>query len=103
LTVLTRQHPDETRRAQQRLFDVYGALLTEHQRDACRLHLDDDWSFTEIAEHLGCSRAAAHDLVRRGIAQLVHYEERLGHAAELTRRDVVERSLRARLRALRAG
>jgi predicted DNA-binding protein YlxM (UPF0122 family) len=82
---------------QQRLLDVYGALLTEHQRDACRLHLDEDWSFTELAEQFGCSRSAAHDLVRRALVQLEHYESRLGHAAELTRRDAVEAELRGRI------
>ena len=58
----------------QRLLDVYGALLTDHQREACRLHLDEDWSFAELAESLGCSRSGAHDLVRRGLAQLEHFE-----------------------------
>ena len=81
----------------QRLLDVYGALLTDRQREACRLHLDEDWSFAELAEELGCSRSGAHDLVRRGLAQLEHCEERLGHAAELARRDAVEAALRARL------
>ena len=81
----------------QRLLDVYGPLLTDHQRDACRLHLDEDWSFTELAEHLGCSRSGAHDLVRRALTQLEHLEARLGVAAELARRDEVEAALRARL------
>ncbi len=81
----------------QRLLDVYGALLTDHQREACRLHLDEDWSFAELAESLGCSRSGAHDLVRRGLAQLEHLEARLGHAAELARRDALEAGLRARL------
>jgi predicted DNA-binding protein YlxM (UPF0122 family) len=81
----------------QRLLDVYGALLTDHQREACRLHLDEDWSFAELAESLGCSRSGAYDLVRRGLAQLEHCEARLGHAAELARRDAVEAGLRARL------
>ena len=67
----------------QRLFDVYGAVLTDHQREACRLHLDEDWSITELAEHLGCSRSGAHDLVRRALAQLEGLEARLGLAAEL--------------------
>jgi predicted DNA-binding protein YlxM (UPF0122 family) len=83
---------------QQRLLDVYGALLTDHQREACRLHLDEDWSYAELAEHFGCSRSAAHDLVRRALVQLEHYERRLGHAAELARRDAVEDGLRRRLR-----
>ena len=81
----------------QRLLDVYGGLLTDHQRDAVRLHLDEDWSFTELAEHLGVSRSGAHDLVRRGLAQLEHCEDRLGLAAELERRDQVEAGLRRRL------
>jgi predicted DNA-binding protein YlxM (UPF0122 family) len=85
----------------QRLMDVYGPLLTEHQREACRLHLDEDWSFTELAEHLGCSRSGAHDLVRRALAQVERLEARLGLAAELTRRDEVEASLRARIAARR--
>jgi predicted DNA-binding protein YlxM (UPF0122 family) len=89
-----------SRRALQRLLDVYGGLLTEHQREACRLYLDEDWSFAELAERLGCTRSGAHDLVRRGIAQLERLETRLGHAAELQRRDALEAQLRARLRAL---
>ena len=50
---------------------------------ACRLHLHEDWSFTELAEYLQCTRSGAHDLVRRALAQLEHFEERLGHAAEM--------------------
>jgi len=84
----------------QRLFDVYGGVLTEHQREACRLHLEEDWSITELAEHLHCTRSGAHDLVRRATAQLESLEERLGLAAELSRRDSVEAGLRARLRAV---
>jgi predicted DNA-binding protein YlxM (UPF0122 family) len=97
LTPLPVPDPTATVARQQRLLDVYGALLTEHQREACRLHLDEDWSFAELAGHLGCSRSAAHDLVRRALVQLEHYESRLGHAAELARRDVVEEGLRARI------
>ena len=65
-------------------------MLTDHQREACRLHLHEDWSFTELAEHFACTRSGAHDLVRRALAQLEHFEERLGHAAELDRRDRIE-------------
>lgn len=87
----------------QRLLDVYGPLLTEHQREACRLRLDEDWSYTELAETFGCTRSGAFDLVRRALSQLEHYEERLGHAAELARRDAVEAELRGRLRERRAA
>ena len=83
----------------QRLLDVYGAVLTDHQREACRLRLDEDWSYAELAEAFGVSRSGAYDLVRRALAQLAHLEERLGLAAELARRDGVEARLRARLSA----
>lgn len=81
----------------QRLLDVYGALLTERQREACRLHLDEDWSFAEVAAHFGFSRAAAYDLVQRAVTQLESYEARLGHVAEFDRRDTLEADLRAQL------
>jgi predicted DNA-binding protein YlxM (UPF0122 family) len=84
----------------QRLLDVYGALLTDRQREACRLHLDEDLSFTELAERFGCSRSGAHDLVRRALAQLEHYEERLGHAVELSRREALEARLQRRIAVL---
>lgn len=95
--------PLSSRAWQERLLDVYGALLTEHQREACRLHLYEDWSFTELSEHFTCTRSGAHDLVRRALAQLAHFEERLGHAAELNRRDGVEANLRARLAGTRVS
>jgi uncharacterized protein len=94
---LTTGDPTEQVARHQNLLDVYGALLTEHQREACRLHLDEDWSYAELAQEFGCSRSAAHDLVRRALVQLEHYESRLGHAAELARRDAVEEELRVRL------
>ncbi len=78
---------------------MYGGVLTDHQREACRLHLDEDWSITELAEHLHCTRSGAHDLVRRALAQLQTLEQRLGLAAELDRRDGIEAELRARVRA----
>ena len=102
MTVLTTD-PGAVRSRQQRLLDVYGPLLTDHQRDACRLHLDEDWSYTEVAERFGCSRSAAHDLVRRAVAQLDYLESRLGHAAELERRDRVEDGLRRRLQRAERG
>jgi uncharacterized protein len=99
LTPLPVPDPTALVARQQRLLDVYGALLTEHQREACRLHLDEDWSFAELATEFGVSRSAAHDLVRRALVQLEHYESKLGHAAELARRDAVEAELRARIAA----
>jgi uncharacterized protein len=72
--------PAQIRVHRQRLLDVYGPVLTDHQREACRLYLDDDWSYAELAEHFGVSRSGAADLVKRGLAQIERLEEKLGHA-----------------------
>jgi len=68
------------------LFERYGALLTEHQREVLGLHLRSDWSLAEIAAHQGTSRAAAHDIVRRATLALQDYDRRLGLLAESARR-----------------
>lgn len=68
------------------LFERYGALLTDHQREVVDLYLKSDWSLAEIASHEGTSRAAVHDIVRRSMRALQGYEKRLGLLAESTRR-----------------
>jgi predicted DNA-binding protein YlxM (UPF0122 family) len=68
------------------LYERYGALLTEHQREVLDLYLRSDWSLAEIAQHERTSRAAVHDIVRRSTLALQDYEERLGLLAESARR-----------------
>ena len=68
------------------LYERYGALLTEHQREVIDLYLRSDWSLGEIAANQGTSRAAVHDLLRRSTRALQDYEKRLGLLAESGRR-----------------
>jgi len=68
------------------LFERYGALLTEHQKEVVDLYLRSDWSLAEIAAHQGTSRAAVHDIVRRSVQALQGYERRLCLLAEAARR-----------------
>ena len=68
------------------LYERYGALLTEHQRQVLDLYLKSDWSLAEIAAHDKTSRAAVHDIVRRSTQSLQGYERRLGLLAESARR-----------------
>jgi predicted DNA-binding protein YlxM (UPF0122 family) len=81
------------------LYERYGALLTEHQREVVDLYLRSDWSLAEIAKHQGTSRAAVHDIVRRSTSAMQEYERRLGLLAESARRRravaVLERELEA--------
>jgi predicted DNA-binding protein YlxM (UPF0122 family) len=68
------------------LYERYGALLTQHQRDVIDLYLRRDWSLAEIAVHQKTSRAAVHDIVRRSTHALEDYEKRLGLLEESARR-----------------
>ncbi len=47
------------------LFDFYGELLTEHQKDVYEQVVLEDLSLSEIAEMKGISRQGVHDLVKR--------------------------------------
>lgn len=57
------------------LFDFYGELLTDKQRDCFDLHYNQDLTLAEIAELMGTSRQGVHDAVTRAEAQLLRMEE----------------------------
>jgi uncharacterized protein len=60
------------------LYDFYGNLLTEKQRECLELYYQDDLSLAEIAVHGGISRQGVHDLIRRGVKTLERAEKKLG-------------------------
>ena len=83
------------------LFERYGALLTDHQRETLALHLDRDWSLAEIAAKQGVSRAAVHDQVRRSLEAVEEAEKRLGLLAEEARRAERRQAIAGELAELR--
>lgn len=60
------------------LFDFYGELLTEKQREYFDLHYNEDLSLSEIAETAGVSRQGVWDIIRRAEATLRETEEKTG-------------------------
>lgn len=60
------------------LFDFYGELLTEHQKQVYEDVVFNDLSFSEAAEEQGISRQGVHDLIKRCNRILQEYEEKLG-------------------------
>jgi len=68
------------------LFERYGTLLTDHQQVVLDLYLRNDLSLGEIADDVGTSRAAVHDIVKRSTASLEEFERRLGLLGEAGRR-----------------
>ena len=59
------------------LFDFYGDMLTEKQRDVVELYYNDDLSLSEIAENEGITRQGVRDSIKRAEAQLLDMEDRL--------------------------
>ena len=74
------------------LFDTYGGMLTDKQRDCFDMRYNQDLSLGEIAQELGVSRQAVNDNLTRTEALLRRMEENIGSVKRdmLTRRAVQE-------------
>lgn len=59
------------------LWDVYGPMLTDNQREICELYYDCDLSLTEIAQEKGVSKQSVSDALIKSRAILDEYEEKL--------------------------
>ena len=60
------------------LFDFYGELLTDRQKEFYDLYYNEDLSLSEIAENYGISRQGVRDAIKRAEGQLYEMESRLG-------------------------
>ena len=59
------------------LYDFYGELLTEHQKEIYEQVVIEDLSLSEIARDAGISRQGVHDLIKRCNKILEEYEAKL--------------------------
>ena len=71
------------------LFDYYGGMLTEKQRDCFDMRYNQDLSLGEIADALGVSRQAVCDNLTRTEATLRRMEENIG----CVKRDSIRRNV----------
>lgn len=69
------------------LYDFYGQLLTERQRNFVELYYSQDLSLGEIADDFQISRQAVYDTVKRAEQVLNDYERKMGLVAKF----IVER------------
>ena len=60
------------------LYDYYGDLLTDRQRECFEMRYNQDLSLGEIAEELGISRQGVHDNLTRTEALLRNMEAKTG-------------------------
>ncbi len=59
------------------LYDFYGELLTEHQKNIYEEVVMNDMSYSEIGRIYGISRQGAYDLIKRCDKILEDYEAKL--------------------------
>ena len=64
------------------LWDQYGALLTENQREICEMYYMLDLSLSEIAEQKQVSRQSVSEALKTSRELLDFYEEKLHHCAQ---------------------
>lgn len=67
------------------LYDFYGALLTEKQRQVMALYHEENLSLSEIAGEFGISRQAVHDTLKKAEQALEDYENKLNLIDKLVR------------------
>ena len=60
------------------LYDYYGGMLTDKQRECFEMRYDQDLSLGEIGQMLGISRQAVNDTLNRTEALLRRMEENIG-------------------------
>lgn len=60
------------------LFDYYGELLTQRQKQCFDLRYNQDLSLSEIAQELNVSRQGVYDNLSRAEALLRNMEEKTG-------------------------
>lgn len=59
------------------LYDIYGSLLTEKQRNYFEDYYFMDLSLSEMAENYGISRNGAFDQIKRAVLALEDYENHI--------------------------
>lgn len=60
------------------LYDFYGELLTQRQKEVMELYNEENLSLAEIAEEFGISRQGVHDALHKAQKALEEYERKLG-------------------------
>ena len=76
------------------LYDFYGELLTDRQKEFFDLYYNEDLSLAEIAENAGISRQGVRDVIVRAEAAMQEVEDKTGiikrFEAQLPHLDAVE-------------
>lgn len=67
------------------LYDFYGQLLSNRQREVMSLYHEENLSLSEIADEFGISRQGVHDTLKKAEKALQGYEDKLGLVSRFER------------------
>ncbi len=84
------------------LYDFYGGLLTDKQRQAMELYYLENWSLAEIAASEGVSRQAVYDLLHRSARTIEEYERKLGLLDRFLKQQTVLAEIQRKITAIMA-
>lgn len=89
------------------LYDFYGELLTEHQRQVYEEVVLNDYSISEVAQDAGISRQGVHDMIKRCgkiledyesklhlVERFIHIKENVNRIRELTQKEAQSEVMR---------
>lgn len=82
------------------LFDIYGMLLTDKQKNIMDLYFNNDLSLSEIAENSSTSRQAIHDTIKRCEKLLYEYEKKLQLMEKSKKIKIVKNNIEENLKEL---
>lgn len=80
------------------LYDFYGVLLTDKQREYMELYYREDYSLGEIADLSNVSRQAIYDNIKRTEQLMEGYETKLGLYGKFVKRQELLTRLEANIR-----
>ena len=80
-----------------KLYDAYGALLSEAQGQVMDKFINDDLTVSEIAQNLGVSRQAVKDSLSKAEKKLRGFEEKLSFVKKLASLEEENEKLKQKL------
>lgn len=80
------------------LYDFYGELLADKQREIFRLYHEDNYSLAEIGTEFNMTRQGVHEAVKRSEEKLQIYEKKLNLVSKFSKTQValaaIDRTIR---------
>ncbi len=75
----------ENREYYNTLFDIYGDLLTDIEKETFKNYYGEDLTIQEIADNRGISKASVSKTIKEALNKVNYYEEKL-HLVELQKK-----------------